>query len=82
MKTIGVLGGLGPQATMDFVQRLHQVSQRFLPHDANSGYPPMVVTYFREPPVVMAEDGRPASPVQVNPAQLLAEAAVRFSIAR
>jgi len=70
MKTIGVLGGLGPQATMDFVQRLHQVAQRLLPHNANSGYPPMVVTYFREPPVFLVEDGRPASPAQVNPGLL------------
>ena len=28
MKTIGVLGGLGPQATMDFEARIHTVSQQ------------------------------------------------------
>jgi len=30
MKTIGVLGGLGPQATMDFEARLHAVSQQLI----------------------------------------------------
>src|SRR5262245_37131924 len=28
MKTIGVLGGLGPQATMDFEARIHRMAQR------------------------------------------------------
>jgi aspartate/glutamate racemase len=27
MKTMGVVGGLGPQATMDFEARVHQVAQ-------------------------------------------------------
>ena len=30
MKTIGVLGGIGPQATMDFEQRLHRVAKRLI----------------------------------------------------
>jgi aspartate/glutamate racemase len=41
MKTIGVLGGIGPQATMDFEQRLHQAPQRLIPRRGNSGYPPL-----------------------------------------
>jgi aspartate/glutamate racemase len=45
MKTIGVLGGLGPQATMDFEVRLHRESQRLIPPQMNGGYPPMVVHY-------------------------------------
>src|SRR5262245_30993925 len=40
MKTIGVLGGLGPQATMDFEARVHRVAQRLIPPDKNCGYPP------------------------------------------
>ena len=40
MKTIGVLGGIGPQATMDFEQRVHAVSQALIPQYANTGYPP------------------------------------------
>ena len=35
MKTIGVLGGLGPQATMDFKARLHAAAQRLIPQLAN-----------------------------------------------
>ena len=50
MKTIGVLGGLGPQATMDFEARVHRVAQRLSRRSYNGGYPPMVVYYFRQPP--------------------------------
>jgi aspartate/glutamate racemase len=28
MKTVGVLGGLGPQATMEFESRVHRVAQQ------------------------------------------------------
>lgn len=68
MKTIGVLGGLGPQATMDFEQRVHRIAQELIPPHGNSGYPPMVVYYCRHPPVLL------------NPTALLAEAAVRHAI--
>lgn len=57
MKTIGVLGGLGPQATMDFEVRVHQVAQQLIPQKGNEGYPPMVVSYFRQPPVILPDDG-------------------------
>src|SRR3954468_23949818 len=67
MKTIGVLGGLGPQATMDFEARLHRAAQRVIPPHLNSGYPPMVVWYCRHPPVVGAEDGRPELPLRADP---------------
>jgi aspartate racemase len=67
MKTIGVLGGLGPQATMDFEARAHAVSQRLIPGDGNRGYPPMVVWYHRYPPVVTADDGTPVRPFQTDP---------------
>jgi quercetin dioxygenase-like cupin family protein len=70
MKTIGILGGLGPQATMEFEQRVHRAAQRLLPQDGNTGYPPMVVVYVRRPPVVMDADGRPMMPIQPAP-QLL-----------
>ena len=56
MKTIGVLGGLGPQATMDFEARVHRVAQRLIPQDGNQGYPPLVVCYFRQPPVILPAD--------------------------
>ncbi len=67
MKTIGVLGGLGPQATMDFEQRLHRVAQHIIPQKANTGYPPLVVIYVRHLPVVMDETGRPIMPLQIEP---------------
>jgi aspartate racemase len=60
MKTIGVLGGLGPQATIDFEQRLHRVAQRLIPQHGNMGYPPLVSWFFREPPVLLGAD-RPQS---------------------
>jgi hypothetical protein len=42
MKTIGVLGGLGPQATMDFEQHVHRIAQQLIPAQGNGGYPPAV----------------------------------------
>ena len=50
MKRMGVLGGISPQATMDFEARVHRVSQRLVPQMWNSGYPPMVVWYHRRLP--------------------------------
>jgi aspartate racemase len=70
MKTIGVLGGIGPQATMDFEQRIHRVSQRLIPQRFNSGYPPMIVWYLRHPPVLVTETGSPRLPMQPNPGLL------------
>src|SRR5262249_50502440 len=57
LKTIGILGGLGPQATLDLEARIHHVAGRLIPPDGNSGYPPMVVFYHRRPPFVMSPDG-------------------------
>ena len=71
MKTIGVLGGLGPQATMDFVARLHAVSQLLIPQPSgNSGYPPLAVYYHRKPPILLGDDGLPLMPLQPDPQML------------
>jgi aspartate racemase len=67
MKTIGVLGGLGPQATMDFEARVHTVAQRLIPQIANTGYPPMIVYYLRCAPIILAPDYRPILPPQPEP---------------
>ena len=67
MKTIGVLGGLGPQATMDFEARVHAVAQRLIPQIANTGYPPMIVWYLRCAPLILAPDYRPVLPPQPEP---------------
>lgn len=74
MKTIGVLGGLGPQATNDFVDRVHRASNRLIPARFNTGYPPMVVHYHRSPPVVMADARTPKLPMEVDGALLEAAA--------
>ena len=76
MKTIGVLGGLGPQATMDFEVRVHRVAQRLIPPSRNGGYPPMVVHYCRHAPFVMDERGEPELPHRPDPRLL--EAAKRL----
>src|SRR5262245_2321628 len=65
MRTIGVLGGLGPRATMDFEARLHRMGQRLIPANQNRGYPPMVV-YDRHPPVVLTEEGKPRMPSRAD----------------
>jgi aspartate racemase len=76
MQTIGILGGLGPQATMDFENRVHHIAQRLIPQQGNSGYPPMLVYYYRHQPVVVGEGGRPVVPFQTDPRLL--EAARRL----
>ena len=67
MTTIGVLGGVGPQATMDFEARLHLVCQKCIPQRHNTGYPPLVVYYHRHPPVVMTAEGVPEVPFRCDP---------------
>ena len=67
MKTIGVLGGLGPQATIDFETRLHRAAQQLISPQDNSGYPPLVVYYHRRPPFVMGDEGKPLFPHQPDP---------------
>lgn len=79
MKTIGVLGGLDPQATMDFEARLHLVAQGVIPQKFNFGYPPMVVEYLRRPPFLLDEEGKPRIPWMPEPA--LVEAARRLGAA-
>ena len=74
MKKIGVLGGISPQATMDFEARVHRLCQELVPQALNTGYPPMVVWYHRRPPVRLHEDGRAIVPLQVDP-QLVEAAA-------
>jgi len=72
MKTIGVLGGLGPQATMDFEARVHKVAQKLIPQRQNGGYPPMVVYYWRMTPIKFEQEGKPVMPFQVHPELLQA----------
>jgi aspartate racemase len=76
MKTIGVLGGLGPQATMDFEARIHRVAQRLITPSYNRGYPPMVVYYYRHAPGLLTEQGKPQIPSRPDPRLL--EAAMRL----
>jgi aspartate racemase len=76
MKTIGVLGGLGPQATMDFEARIHRVAQRLITPSYNRGYPPMVVYYYRHAPVLLTEQDKPQLPFRPDPRLL--EAAKRL----
>jgi len=66
MRTIGVLGGIGPQATMDFEARVHAVAQGLIPQSVNRGYPPMVSVYIRHPPVMLEQDGRPRQPLTLD----------------
>ncbi|MGH7187531.1 MAG: hypothetical protein ACREIB_14785, partial [Pseudomonadota bacterium] len=76
MKTIGVIGGLGPQATMDFERRVHRIAQRMIQPRFNSGYPPMIVIYHRRPPVLLNEDNTPRRPITPDPGLLEAARAI------
>jgi aspartate racemase len=70
MKTIGVLGGIGPQATMQLEQHLHRAAQRLVPQRKNSGYPPMVVYFVRDVPFAMDDRHVPRVPYEPTPALL------------
>lgn len=67
LKTIGVLGGIGPQATMDFETRVHQTAQRLIPPQQNGGYPPMFVYYHRHPPILVDENFMAKLPIAPDP---------------
>jgi hypothetical protein len=76
VRTIGVLGGLGPQATMVFEVRVHHVAQHLIPPNRNGGYPPMVVYYCRHAPFLLTDKGTPQLPLRPDPRLL--EAAKRL----
>ena len=76
MQTIGVIGGMGPQATMDFEARVHRASQQLIPQHFVSGYPPMVVYYCRHAPLLIHDDGSSILPIQPDPGLLRAARAV------
>src|SRR3989344_4303540 len=78
MKTIGVIGGMGPQATMDFEARIHRISQKLIPQFVNRGYPPIVVYYVSEAPMVLNSDG--STPEKLEPAPQLLDAAKKVAI--
>lgn len=73
MKTIGVIGGLGPQATMDFEEQLHKISLKLIPQHQNQGYPPLIVCYIRQAPMKLNADG--SLPAKLRPSKELLEAA-------
>lgn len=73
MKTIGIIGGIGPQATIDLEMRIHTVAQQVLPQAQNGGYPPMIVDYYRHPPILLNGNNIPIFPLQIDP-RLLAVA--------
>jgi aspartate racemase len=74
MKTIGVLGGVGPQATMEFEAQLHRVAQRLVPQAGNTGYPPLVVAYHRAGAFLANDAGAPDLPLRPHPGLLVAAA--------
>jgi aspartate racemase len=67
MKTIGILGGIGPQATMELERRIHRVAQRHIAPRGNQGYPPLVTVFMRYAPVLVDEESRPIEPRQADP---------------
>jgi len=69
VKRIGILGGIGPQATMDIEARLHHACQKLIPQSLNEGYPPLVTYYVRHPPVEV-DDGQPRMPLTLDPRML------------
>jgi len=64
VKTIGIIGGLGPQATIDFEERLHKVSQKLIKKYRNEGYPPIITYFFRKPPIKLTKNGTVVIPLR------------------
>ena len=67
LKTIGILGGLGPQATIAFEHQIHKVSQKLIKHFENQGYPPIFTYYVRHQPFIIYEDGTRPIPLTPHP---------------
>ena len=68
VKTIGVLGGLGPQATMDSLKPASTAwHSALIPLNKNGGYPPMVVYYYRHPPGLPDGRGQATIPLPARP---------------
>ncbi|HEX6747350.1 MAG TPA: amino acid racemase [Longimicrobium sp.] len=77
LRRMGVLGGLGPQATMEFEARVHAVSRTLLPSRKSGGYPPMAVLYYRHTPFLLDCDLRVALPPRPHPRLLEAARSLR-----
>ncbi len=67
MKMIGVLGGNGPHAAMDFERQIPVESRKLIPPNGKAGYPRLVVWYHRNPPFVMDEHNIPKLPLTIDP---------------
>ena len=61
---------------MDFEARVHRFAQQLIPPRGNSGYPPIVVYYFRFVPFVATESGVAALPLRPHPRLLEAAAQI------
>ncbi len=70
MQTIGVIGGIGPQATMQFEALLHREAQAIQTGQAVEAYPPLVTWYHRASPMVTDDRGAPVEPLRPHPALL------------
>jgi aspartate racemase len=70
LKTIGILGGVGPQATVNFEEHIHLASRELIPPLFNSGYPPMIVFYHRHAPIQINKDLTPVFPLKPDPGLL------------
>lgn len=67
MKTIGVLGGFGPEATMVFERQVLQFARDLVPPKFNQGYPPMVTVHLRHPPVLLEDEAPPQHRPRIDP---------------
>lgn len=70
MQTIGVIGGIGPQATIDFESRVYRAARARTPGEATSGFPRLVVWLLNHPPLVVTESGLPSLPLTPHPGLL------------
>ncbi len=79
LKTIGVLGGLGPQATIDFYSKVLSYCQARIKAHANKGYPEMIIYNCNFPPF-SEKDKSIVNPKLINAAKSLEKAGADFIV--
>lgn len=72
MKTIGVIGGFGQWATLDFLERIYHVAANRVPQYGNRGYPKMIIHMLNRAPMKLRADG--GYPEKLEPSEELIHA--------
>lgn len=73
LKRVGMIGGMGHQATVDILFRIHRVAAARIPQYANRGQPPIDLRAINQAPMWLNEDG--SLPIVIVPTRAFLDAA-------